>query len=108
MQVQPAYADQQLPEPDLFMADSELDEQTAELARQQLARQRAALAESVYPCRVHRPRLFFRWAGGHLALEHDRKACPDCLNDTPRKGARRRSFSAVANEPTEPERERYP
>lgn len=105
VQVQPAYAEQHLA-PDLFTPEQELDEAAAELARQRAERERAALASSVYPCRVHNARLFYRWAGGHLDPEHDRDHCPECTTATPRRGSRRRNYSPP--EHTEPERERYP
>jgi len=34
---------------------------------------------SSYPCRIHRPVQFFRWAGGHYARDHDVGSCPECI-----------------------------
>lgn len=42
---------------------------------------------SSYPCRVHRPVQFFRWAGGHYAKDHDPSQCVDCVESF--GGARR-------------------
>lgn len=100
VQVQEAYAEQHLA-PDLFADPDTVSEQAAQLAEQRLAQQRAALAQSVYPCRVHNPRLFFRWAQGHLDPQHDRSDCPECTSDTPRRGGRRRVPAGV---PALPER----
>ena len=38
----------------------------------------AAFRNSVYPCTVCRPDLFYRWAGGHLAVDHNRSECVEC------------------------------
>ena len=40
---------------------------------------RAALAESVYPCKVCRPRSFHRWVQGHYAAGHDPSGCAQCV-----------------------------
>lgn len=34
---------------------------------------------TVYPCKVCRPREFFRWCEGHWSSDHDRAACPTCI-----------------------------
>lgn len=43
----------------------------------------ASARNSVYPCRACTRTLFFRWAGGHLAKDHDRGSCDEC-RDTAR------------------------
>lgn len=62
----------------------------------------AANLNSAYPCRVHRPVQFFRWAGGHYEKDHDPGTCPDCIEA--HGGARKaRRFAAMArgNDQTE-------
>jgi hypothetical protein len=42
------------------------------------AQARAAVANSVYPCRECNAPTFFRWAAGHLDSAHNRAGCEDC------------------------------
>lgn len=66
--------------------------------------QRAAAAETVYPCKACQPALFFRWCEGHLDPAHDRFECDDC--DTPGHGRTRRkgtTRSLAAPTPPAPE-----
>lgn len=39
---------------------------------------RAALLNTVYPCKTCQPTLFYRWAGRHLDSDHDRQSCVEC------------------------------
>lgn len=39
---------------------------------------RAAAANSVYPCKVHKPRQFSRWVSGCWEPDHDRSSCDLC------------------------------
>ena len=68
-----------------------LADQTAERGTPRWRTLRASHLNSYYPCRVHRPAQFFRWAGGHLNRDHDQAACPECLEA---KGSTRKA-SAV-------------
>lgn len=33
---------------------------------------------TVYPCKVCQPQMFFRWMRGHLDSDHDRRNCSEC------------------------------
>lgn len=48
-----------------------------------------ALAESVYPCRVCRPRQFFRWVKGCGTVGHDVESCDLCQREAERVGSRK-------------------
>lgn len=51
--------------------DPEKDPRSYEAAR-------ASLLNTVYPCKEHNRDMFWRWANGHLDVNHDRASCPEC------------------------------
>lgn len=55
-----------------------------------LRARRAALAESVYPCRRCRPTQFFRWANGCGTPGHDVEGCKQCAFEAERMTKRSR------------------
>lgn len=85
-----SYALAQFPEPTLEDL-AELTDDEANERRLTLDRQRAAAANSVYPCRVHKPAQFAQWAAGHYAQGHDRSTCPECRALDGRASGRRRA-----------------
>lgn len=56
---------------------------------QRIAALRAGIANSWYPCRECKPRLFFRWVGGHWNSDHVAEACPQCQEGLPHHHRRR-------------------
>ena len=62
----------------------------------------AAFRNSVYPCTVCRPDLFYRWAGGHLAAGHNRSECVECSERQSGKRAPRQSAGAQSMTPDLP------
>lgn len=62
--VQPSYAETRL--------------KVKDHSSQAAAVERAGLLQTVYPCKVCNPKLFYRWARGCLASDHDPWDCPDC------------------------------
>lgn len=66
----------------------------------------ATFLNTVYPCRTCNPSLFFRWAGGHLAADHDRDACGECIEagsgSGRGRGAPRKPFVVTPPPPAEP------
>lgn len=93
--VTPVYAERLAPVPDVAGLP---DDQAAALLREAHAR-RAALTDSWYPCRDCNRAQFFRWAGGHLASDHDRAACDECRAEMP--APRQRVHRPMATEPRE-------
>lgn len=98
VQVTPGYATNLIKPPTL--------ERTAGLDTEQVAAlhthtelQRAAAADSVYPCRVCRYELFLRWAGGHLDSRHDAASCDDCIEVTGRRRRKRPTSGPAATTP---------
>lgn len=88
VQVQPAYAERMFPPPaDLpeGATDEQLRVHAAVVA--DADRCRRAAADSFYPCKDCAPTLFFRWAGGHLAIDHDRASCAECYSPPARRRA---------------------
>lgn len=62
--------------------------------------------ERLAPCPDCRPALFIRWAGGHLAEDHDRLACPECqqrVSSAPRARWGRRGRRPVSDEDPGPQ-----
>lgn len=55
-----------------------------------MAQRRAALAQSVYPCRACNARRFFRWAKGCWWEGHDRSECDLCQKEAEETTPRRR------------------
>lgn len=69
----------------------------------------AGLLNTVYPCRLCQPDLFYRWARKHFAKEHDVATCPDCIEvhggvKNARKHARAAAGSSRPVENYEPDR----
>lgn len=89
VQVQPSYADRQLPSLTLDQAaavEAAGPEAVAAVDRQ-LHYQRVALADSWYPCRECNERAFYRWRDSHYHPDsdhHNRATCAGC-QDEPRR-----------------------
>lgn len=75
------------PMPDL----TGLPDDLAAAAQAEVETRRAALTDSVYPCKQCQPHLFFRWAEGHLASKHDQDDCDECSEIRRGKRPQRRS-----------------
>lgn len=82
--VRPAYAEHQVPMPDT----DGLDAETVAAVEREVARMRAAAADSYYPCRNCRPAQFFRWVGGHWEKDHDPGGCSECTATMGKRHAR--------------------
>lgn len=76
--VQPDYAARLFPDPAPEVL-AELDADQANALEWQVHERRVAAANTVYPCKVHKADLFFRWAGHHLSADHDTGACGECI-----------------------------
>lgn len=97
--VRPSYAANLVPEPELPEAEGpEWDEIRAEMVAD-FERRRREAETHVYPCRICKPTLFFRWVERHYEPGHDAEGCADCIEL--RKG-RRRSTSRTLADPTPP------
>lgn len=94
VQVLPSYADRKCAP--LLAARALVPEAELEAFDRALASALATHANSVYPCRACRPRLFYRWAGGHLHPEHNREACDECSGPT---RTRRRALPPATPDP---------
>jgi len=88
VQVQPAYAVQHHPDPTAEQLAATDEEGQAQLWAQVMSSRRAA-ENSYYPCRQCAPGLFFRWAGGHLAMNHSTADCDECIELMGKRAARR-------------------
>lgn len=84
----------------MFPVADDDDDEAIERARER----RAAAMNTVYPCKVCQPNLFFRWVGGHLDKEHDRGACEECSSIGHRRRGARHVSAPVNAGYTEPER----
>lgn len=64
---------------------------------------RAALLNTVYPCKDCNPAGFFAWANGCMDADHDRFNCDRCqaASERPRRGNRRRSPGRPPLQPAE-------
>jgi hypothetical protein len=87
VEVQPQYAVQQFPDPTMEKL-AQLDDAGQQRLWDHVRAMRAAAERSVYPCRACNADLFYRWAGGHLAHDHDTGRCADCIETLGVKGAR--------------------
>lgn len=76
--VQPAYAVHLFPDPTAEQVVG-MSTEAHQALLDEIETRRAAARNSVYPCRRCNPPLFFRWAGGHLALGHDVLTCSECI-----------------------------
>lgn len=92
VQVQDAYAVHLYPDPTLEQLAG-LDDTAADEVVAQVQLQRAAAANSVYPCRDCNPPMFFRWAGGHFKLGHDYAKCDECIEVLGGRRAARRAVN---------------
>lgn len=54
--------------------------------------------DPVYPCPVHRPRLYARWVEGHFDPGH---TCGDCARIAANKPSRTRAAAAIASDAAE-------
>lgn len=94
VQVTPAYVERKAPWPAPaaaeLMSEPGMQEAYDELVAT-VARKRASLAESYYPCRDCLPAAFYRWAQGHNDPNHDRANCPECRELDGRRGRGRAS-----------------
>lgn len=88
--VQPSYAAHLFPDPAPEVLAALPEDQANELWWQ-VDQRRAAALNTVYPCRVHKADLFFRWAGKHFAKDHDPGGCAECMEA--RTGPRVRRMS---------------
>lgn len=93
-----SYVEREAPEPDLPEGDGpELEAERAKIIKDWEVR-RGGMRNTWYPCKLCNPRTFMRWAGGHLAADHDRSDCEQCENP---RGSRRKGGRTLA-EPTPP------
>lgn len=101
VEVKPAYALHQYPDPTMDQLAA-LDHDPAAVAAlwAQVETSRQAALNSVYPCRRCNPALFFRWAGGHLVLNHDMVNCQECVEAMGGKRAAARAARAFPDTPT--------
>lgn len=98
VQVLEGYVEREAPEPELPEgAGPEADAERAKLAVDWKC-QRAAAANTWYPCRVCNERLFYRWQGGHLEKDHNREDCDTCVVP----GQRRRNPERTLPNPATP------
>lgn len=99
VQVQPGYAERAVPDPTPeALAALAGDEAAIEALFAEVARARAAAANTWYPCRECNRTAFFRWAGGHWGRDHDPSDCADCHEAMGRRGARSAARALHANE----------
>lgn len=103
VQVRPAYALHLYPDPPADVVADLPAEAHQELLRQ-LDLKRKAATNSWYPCRVHRPALFYRWVGGHLSTGHDVAACDECIQHLGGRRAARRALAHLPDTPTTEQR----
>jgi hypothetical protein len=76
------YAERIVPDPSPARLESvDPDRQPDLWAHVYLRRESAA--RSVAPCKVCRPGLYLRWAGGHLGRLHNTAACETCSGPRP-------------------------
>lgn len=88
VQVQPAYAERMFPMPADLPEDATPDQRRVHaIVAADVERARHAAADSFYPCKDCAPTQFFRWAGGHLAANHDRSSCAECYSPPARRRA---------------------
>lgn len=90
VEVGPGYATSVYPDPPAETL-AQIPEENVAAFWATLNAQRAAAARSVYPCRYCRTPLFFRWAAGHLAGDHDPADCAECSELYGKRSARRQS-----------------
>lgn len=98
--VQPEYAAHMYPDP----APDVLASLTPDLANAlewQVYERRAAATNTVYPCRVHKADLFYRWAGKHFAKDHDPGSCAECIEVRSGPRVRRMSHATPSRRDTE-------
>lgn len=98
--VQPDYAAHMYPEPTPEVL-AQLDEAQANALQWQVYERRTAAANTVYPCRVHRADLFFRWAGKHFTPDHDPGGCAECMEARTGPRVRRMSHATPSRRDTE-------
>ena len=55
---------------------------------------RASLRQSVYPCKDCNSSAFYRWAGRHFEVNHDRTGCAECREYDAQRRHRSRSSSS--------------
>lgn len=92
--VQPSYATHMYPDPSPEVLAHLPADQAAQLWAE-VANRRAAAENTVYPCRVHKANLFYRWAGKHFENDHDSGTCAECIEARTGPAARRRSHATV-------------
>lgn len=96
VQVQPAYAVHQYPDPTMEQLDG-LTAGEAAVVWATVEANRAAALKSVYPCRRCNRAMFFRWAGGHFTFGHDPLRCDECIEAMGGKRAAQRAAKAYGD-----------
>lgn len=104
IEVRPAYAEHMHPDPDPEHVAHLTPDELA-VVREQLELKRRAAANSVYPCKVCRPQMFWRWAGGHFKPGHDPLSCDECVEALGGRRAARRAGKAYPEASSVPRRD---
>jgi hypothetical protein len=84
VQIAAGYAERVVPDPSSARLESVDAGTQTEMWDRTYARREFA-ARSVVPCKVCRPELYVRWAGGHLDRGHNESACDSCSGPRPHR-----------------------